>query len=488
MSSILQNVISYREYFKLYSTFFLTILLVYKTPFFVSYIFLAGLLVLFYYSKHDYFWFAFFFMIFDAPGYILHAFDISNNLGMYGLPLGADRNLAYTEIFVLFAFLKALVKGQPHKFIFHSIYIGLVVVILYILFVTFAYEVSPNRLFRGIRGTLPFLLLYAIPKLMNNLQDFNKHYLLLLPFVFVVIGIQLLELFTNVRTVTLLGGKLNTIDELLADGIGISVIRPLYSFYILEWILIGVLFLITFRRDRISEKFKMLLAFLAVFSVFLSATRGVLLAMLIMYVFYWVFVQRRLTRIVSFAIGFFIALAFVFSISSYSDVFSGQLQGSLQRMLTLESLIQGDITAEGTLGRISVRVPIIMERIEENPIFGYGFSETYWQYHDGHIGHHNMILNSGFIGYIIFWLGIIFFVGKNLTIFISIHSTNSNRRLILLPIVALLGLLIHHSTTYTIFSYSAILPLAPSWFTLVFVISLSEVILKHSLKRNSHDF
>jgi hypothetical protein len=426
-------------------------------------------------------------MISDSPGYIMHLFEISRNLGNYGLPLGGGRNLFYTEIMIIVAFIKALIVGRKHHFVLKPFYLGLFFIILYLFMVTFAYDVSLNRLFRGFRGTLPFLLLYAIPKLMNNTNEFNKHFKLLLPFIFIVIGIQLFELFTNVRTVTLIGGVLNYEDELLADGANISVSRPLYSFYILEWILTGVLVLMIYNKKPTEEKYNYFLVFLVIFSIFLSATRGVLLAVMTMFIVFMILVRREVLKTISIGVWSVLSIAILYLFLNAFDTVSRQIHGSFDRILTIEALAKGDITADGTLGRLSVRVPRIMSKIQENPIFGYGFSETYWQYHDGHIGHHNMILNSGFIGYILFWIGIVYLIGRSVRIYKSVNPAVRNRKLILIPIVSLLGIIVHHSTTYTMFSYSAIIPLAPSWFTITMVISLFEIVIKDTLNSGNND-
>lgn len=67
---------------------------------------------------------------------------------------------------------------------------------------------------------------------------------------------------------------------------------------------------------------------------------------------------------------------------------------------TLEKLVAGDITAGGTLARLDIRGPRVMNKFWQSPILGWGFANGYYEYADGHVGHQNILLNVGIVGYL----------------------------------------------------------------------------------------
>jgi hypothetical protein len=51
----------------------------------------------------------------------------------------------------------------------------------------------------------------------------------------------------------------------------------------------------------------------------------------------------------------------------------------------------------------------VMYKFHENPILGWGFSSDYYEYRDAHVGHPNILLNTGIVGYIYLNLLFIYF-------------------------------------------------------------------------------
>ena len=72
----------------------------------------------FWYSKKDYFWFAFIFLLIEQPAGFFSGGTASDlqRLPLYTVASGVS--FAFYEIFILVAFLKALVKGKKTKLFF----------------------------------------------------------------------------------------------------------------------------------------------------------------------------------------------------------------------------------------------------------------------------------------------------------------------------------------------------------------------------------
>ena len=142
-----------------------------------------------------------------------------------------------------------------------------------------------------------------------------------------------------------------------------------------------------------------MVAFVGLFSILLTATRGWIIAssILLLGTFFLFGLSRSITKLFRLVIvsvfGFWVVV-------SQFPVLKPQVDASFERLATIEALAAGDITAGGTLGRLNVRSPKVMKKFWESPVFGWGFSNEYFDNHDQHVGHQNILLNIGVLGYV----------------------------------------------------------------------------------------
>jgi hypothetical protein len=136
-------------------------------------------------------------------------------------------------------------------------------------------------------------------------------------------------------------------------------------------------------------------------SAFLSATRGWIIAFTVVLLLtaFLIDTNKGISRFITIAItGFIIVFALMF----FSPMLESQMNSSFRRVSTIENVFKGDITAGGTSIRLSERGPKVLTKFKERPLFGFGYSDVYFEYADVHVGHHTILLNGGVIGYIIF--------------------------------------------------------------------------------------
>jgi hypothetical protein len=146
----------------------------------------------------------------------------------------------------------------------------------------------------------------------------------------------------------------------------------------------------------------------------------------------------------------FLIIALIAIISQVS-VIKNQILNAWNRLSTLEKVAEGDISAGGTASRFDERAPRVMQGFKESTILsGAGFSKLYYEYADGHVGYHNMLLNAGIIGMLLFFILIAkaFTLPYNLSKSrnISVQSKNELKASFLL----LLALLIINTGTQTL--------------------------------------
>jgi hypothetical protein len=131
-----------------------------------------------------------------------------------------------------------------------------------------------------------------------------------------------------------------------------------------------------------------------------------------------------------------------------------RLAKSFQRLQAVESIAQGDITAEGTLQRLSERSPRVMKKFMENPLIGFGFSNEGAEYFDEHVANQTMLLSSGLFGYGLFLFSWLYFIGYIFLLNKSLNQYNPYKKRILVFIVGFLGLFFIHSTSGRIFGFA----------------------------------
>jgi hypothetical protein len=129
----------------------------------------------------------------------------------------------------------------------------------------------------------------------------------------------------------------------------------------------------------------------------MTGTRSWILGFTLMYLFYFYLNFKRFGKKV---VAFVIALGFFLIIIFMTPQIGNQINVASKRMATIQKLVAGDLTAGGTLSRITERGPRVMEGFKNSTIIlGAGYSDLYFEYGDTHVGFQNNLLQSGVIGF-----------------------------------------------------------------------------------------
>jgi O-antigen ligase len=130
----------------------------------------------------------------------------------------------------------------------------------------------------------------------------------------------------------------------------------------------------------------------------LSATRSYVIAYFTLFSAYAILSSGKVFKGISITIISSVLLYLLLS----NSIIQGQFIGSLKRLETVELLIAGDLSAGGTLDRITEYTPILLDHWKESPLFGWGFSSFFASENNGHAGLANLLFNVGIFGFIIF--------------------------------------------------------------------------------------
>lgn len=449
----------------------------YYTPPYINRVYFLLLLALFWNSNKDYFWFVFVFILVSEPGLLFHGGTLTDihRIPLYTITSGISFD--FFDLFFILSFIKALLKGKWTHLILKRPLTYLLFYFIFLFFISFFYGMNTESIKIYLRHFTVFTLFISFPYLVYKKEDFLKFIHLVFPIIFLIIFSQLLYLYTGNNLHSFISVK-DTADIIqLWEIAGYpTFIRPMPGGVMLIFFsFIFSLFLLEKKDYQGKKLYLYIILVLSVLAIFISATRSWILMFSIFFLLYSIFIVKK-KIILLFNASLIMLILFL----SYLFIprFAYSVDNSWRRLSTIENLIEGDVTAGGTLIRIDKRLPKVLEGFEQNPIFGWGFSKIYEKYCDHHVGIFNMMLQSGLIGLILFvilwinYLRMIFFTTKRL----SMNNTLKNPVLVLA--IAFIGILILQ-VTFPFFAFDFKIRVA--FFTIIFV-SFSEFFVKAALK------
>jgi len=390
-----------KDYIALYSFFSLAVLFTYVTAPEIGIVFQIILLVLFWRSNKIYFWLALVFIIETSPGFLFNVVDDNHTFALFRGTIAG--NLYFWIPFIFVTIYKSYnIKRYRALFLKSNIYIlGIYFIILIVLFGAYKFTTI-------LRLLLPWTLLFVLPRLFKEEEDYVGFFKLLFSFVPFVLLTQFYKIYTGLEFATVFGGvSSHTVGSVGIEEAGTAV-RPVYGIFLPFLSLWGACYFLILKKNYFSKNYLYLILGLSIFSVFLSATRSWMVASV--FITFYLFILLSTNPIKSL-VRFGVPIVLLALIINFFPLVNKQFDFVIDRFETIELLMQGDLTAGGTLKRFDVRGPRVMSKFYEYPITGWGFGDEASKYSDGHVGHQNMLMHTGIIGYIFFlalWLNFIF--------------------------------------------------------------------------------
>lgn len=358
-----------------------------------------------FFDKNTLFWTVFTFIYSASPAGLFDNYTFGVDIGSVVI------DFAQLLILVLFFKTKKLKINVPHeiKFIFYLFILMLSINLVNGFYVGVS---SVNIFFRILKLILPFLYINVALKTIISKEDLELFFRLIFPFVFISFLGQLSIYVTSIPPSSYFFGNEygDTVDIYKITKLDIQLSRSVFSVFLNTIALMGALYYISL--DKIFSKgYLILIVFISLFSFILSATRSWSISLSLIVAIWSVFNIAKLGNILRVAL---FSVLFFFSLSLLVPSISLQLTMSIDRLLTVEKLAQGDITAGGTAKRFDVRAPKVLDAYFNSNLFiGAGFSDYFFSKQDGHVGQHNLLLQSGIIGSIIMNGIIIFLIFKS---------------------------------------------------------------------------
>jgi len=386
--------------------FLISIVSVYYLPFKVNQIVFLVYLFFAYKSKKDYLWIAFFFILIDAPGRLFEGGVITDIHRIPFYPIIAGITLSFEELFIFMYLLKTVVLKRKFRFIFKKDFTFLTIYTVLVLVYSLVLGMSSDVMISTFRMLIPWSFIYIIVKLFVKESDFDKLNRLLFPFVFLALASQVYSYLTGNYFGRFLKGISLDTNLLLLSAESEQASRAADSSIILIYCFTMALFYLSPKRKAFPRYYLYIIIIFSMLSVFLSGTRGWIIAFF-SFLFLVLFTARKSKNIKHYISIGALATVVIGLFLFFFPLVKVQMKRVSDRVVTVVDLAEGDITARGTLSRLSQRGPKVLKKFKESPLLGWGFSTVYFENADRHVGHHNILLNVGIIGYII--LNFIFF-------------------------------------------------------------------------------
>lgn len=407
-------------------------------PQYIKTVYLLALLIIYWYSKQEAFWLAFFLVLSDGFMSFFGSFEVTLTI-FPGLP-----SVEVVHFYVILTLLKARTKKSLYPVFYKEVLRILGIYLLILIFLGFFIGITEDvaEYLRIIKLTLPFLLFYSIPRLMNNSNDYEHFFALIFPVAILASFSQLFDIIYSQSPSMFFGAK-EVIDLDLKED---EAFRGFFNPGIILLSLFGSLFY-SVKKDAPFKSIYLNVIIYSAFSMaFLSATRGWIIGFsVILGLFMLLILKVKMTRLM-----LFIGLALVmFFLLSNVPLINNQINNAYNRFMTVEKITEGDISAEGTNIRNTIRSPKVMKKWSESPVLGFGFSEEYRKNFDSHVGNQNVLLHSGIVGFSLMLIFFLYFISKLIN---SAIQTSDNSLFVFA--IFFIGWYIIHSTSGQHFSYT----------------------------------
>lgn len=368
-------------------------------------VFLLSTLVLFLISKPkwDYFWVFFVLIFVDNPGNLF--WQTTDEIIKLGPII-----FSFLQCFIIAAVLKIIFKKHLYKGIkvFYAkdskpYFIWLVFLLMQGLFLGIEGGGATGYRYYYYYGLtfVIFPIFFVMPFLIRSLDELINLFKLMAVFVVLNFGVQIYNILFGQSLHTLLGGTIPVgYDDSTTFENMERMLRPLYFVYSDFFVFVLSAFFLYVKKANIRKSFLYAGFTISLLSIFITGTRGWTLAFMLYLLFLIILDITSGRKFIPQKIALAILITASILILSV-PVVQTQFLKSMERMETLELILKGDPTAGGTNVRLTKRLYPVLEKFEERPITGWGFSKVGMETHDGHVGYISPLMIGGVIGGII---------------------------------------------------------------------------------------
>lgn len=401
---------------------------------------------LFYKSDKDYLWLAFIFILMENPGELFGGAlrDEEMRLPIYSIV--PSMSITFQQIFIV----TALIKAVKRKIVYSPLPIiknnlnKLFLYFIFLLLLSLALGINIEIIRYLYSVIIDLTLYYSVYCLFTRESDYINFFKLLIPFGFIALGIQLYGVGAGQPLAKLFNPYINIYSG--TYDIDSGDVRPIVMTHLVVFVFFFSLYFLLKKKDYFNKNLLFAVNIATFFSIVLAATRSWVLMTLMFYLLSFMLISVKTSKVfMRYSVIGVVSVILLFS----SGIFVEQLDRALDRISTLEYVAQGDITGGGTIKRYDIRAPLVMKAFYEEStiIFGAGFSELYFRNSDPHVGFHNLLLNTGIVGIILFALFFASVIVNTFSIDRKLSNKNPYKDVLKIFPIALISLMFVNSGT-----------------------------------------
>lgn len=465
----------------LFVLLFFASFLIYFVPQLITRFVFLFFLVLAYRSNKDYLWIAFLFILLETPGGFFYGGILvdQHRVPLYTIVPGIS--LRFEEFFIMAFLFKAFSKKSQIYFTYKRDMLKIFCYIFFLLGYSFLLGMSENNLIITVRYLMPWGLIFALPRLLRSDKSFIKLCKLLFPFVYIALIFQFYEMKTGLPIVSLVKKEYYIFSQISKVSQHQQyAARVLISPMLIFFCFFTALFFLKSKSRYFPRWYLAGVIICSSFMVFISATRGWIIAFTFMFLAGLVVGTKSKTKMIfrfvgGMAVGAILILTLVLKSSS---IYTIQIDRAFERLKTMYTLLEGDPTAQGTLIRLSERGPRVMMKFWESPVFGWGFSNEYHEYKDVHVGNQTLLLNVGLVGFILVFSFLFKFCKNVVVINKKLNQRNLYKDSLLIIVIMLIGYIIIHSSSGQLIGFQVLTRVVVLF---CLVLSFSDCFLRKTL-------
>ncbi len=427
--------------------FALGMVAVYFLPQFLAKIFFLGILILFWFSNKDYFWFALFFAIVQSPGMLFSGTSTAVSRGLPDFTLLPNISLTPLDLFVGLSLVKAFIKGKKVRLELRK---PLLLILTYVTLSACISAITGTPLAdlaADMRGVFYYTVVISFFSLIKSRKEVYSFIWFIFPFVFFIFFTQVYYIITSENFINLFVPGLRR-TQFIA---GSEYVRPFAFGLLLQFFaFIFAFFLIEIKKNVISERLLYVIIGVSYCSVIVSSTRIWFFLYSTFILGYLLFTKKSRTSLLK--------LVFVMVLLGVLLIGSGIIQreffidASLPRLAGLLQVARGDFESVGTFNnRLLNRFPRVWEGAKKHLVFGAGYSDVYIQHYDVHVGFFNTILQFGILGSVFFLYFFYFYLNLIYKTVKSLNTQNSLRNSLKILGLSFFVFLLGTFTTWTFF-------------------------------------
>ena len=399
------------------------------------------LLIFYFFSKNEALWLAFFLSTTDG---------FAGFFGLYAVMLPVLPGLPAVELAQVYIILTVIKAARSDKkaLVFYNKYLQ--VLFIYLIFMIIwgqlmGFSGDLNVYFRVIKGFIPMLLFYSVPRLFINQDTYYSFFKIVFIIVLMAFAAQIFTLLAGVSPLEAAGLNIEEkAEETKEFRIFFNASSTLLGLF-------GALFYLHRKETRpLTRFFLYVVVFAALAMTVFSATRGWIISFSLIIFLTLLFTGiMRTKRILEFTL---IAVPLLYLALSNPTI-NNQIAYARERLGAMEAIAGGDLSAEGTLQRLDYRSQRVMEAWRENPVFGWGLSDKGYEFGDGHVGNQCLLAISGIAGFVLLNGFLLYFTWKIFYVYNRSIRRVPDRNSLLVFAFFLAGWFLIHSTSGQQFNY-----------------------------------